>query len=109
MAYTASPSAYHFDVQGHKFHIDVWTDFDELDLHLRRLDSNTSQWEYVTSYVVSESDISGGLAAALAQFNAKLETIFPKATTVLTPEQELRKLVREGITYNAATGDLEIK
>lgn len=109
MAYTASQDAFHFEVQGIKFHVDVWTDFDELDVHLRRFDATASKWEYVTSYVVSESNIRGGLAAAVEVFNKALEGLFPKDTTALTPEQELRKLVREGLNYNATTGQLEVK
>ena len=110
MAYTASPSAFHFEVQGTKFHVDVWTDFQELDVHLRRLDATANKWEYVTSHVIrDESDLRGGLVAAVEVFNKKLGELFPKADTALTPEQELRKLVRDGLNYNTATGQLEVK
>lgn len=110
MSYTASPSAFHFEVQGTKFHVDVWTDFDELDVHLRRFDATANKWEYVTSHVVfDESNIRGGLVAAVEVFNRKLEEIFPKVDTSLTPEQELRALVREGLNYNETTGKLEVK
>ena len=109
MAYTASPSAFHFEVQGNKFHIDVWTDFDELDVHLRRLDPTTSKWEYVTSHVIfDESNISGGLASAVEVFNKKLGELFPKATASLTPEQELRALVRNNLSFNANTNKIEV-
>mgnify|MGYP000598548618 CR=1 FL=1 len=110
MAYTASPSAFHFEVQGNKFHVDVWSDFDELDVHLRRLDPATSKWEYVTSHVIfNESDLRGGLMAAVESFNQALEGLFPKAETALTPEQELRAMVRDGLNYNASTNKLEVK
>ena len=108
MAYTASPSAFHFEVQGNKFHIDVWTDFDELDVHLRQLDTSTSQWKYVTSYVVPDNNISGGLASAVEVFNKKLGELFPKATASLTPEQELRALVRNNLSFNANTNKIEV-
>lgn len=109
MAYTASASAFHFECEGHKFHIDVWTDFDELDVHLRQLDTSTSQWKYVTSYVVPDNNISGGLATAVEVFNKKLGELFPKADTSLTPEQELRALVRDNLVFNSTTNELEIK
>lgn len=110
MAYTASPSAFHFMIDNHKFHVDVWTDFDELDVHLRRLDPATSKWEYVTSHVIrDESDVRGGLMAAVEIFNKTLEGLFPKAETALTPEQELRALVRDGLNFDASTNKLEVK
>jgi hypothetical protein len=110
MAYTASATAFHFEHQGSKFHVDVWTDFDELDVHLRRLDTLANKWEYVTSYVVPDNDVDGGFRAAISVFNKKLEELFPpKATSASTPEEQLRLLVRDGLTFNATTGQLEVK
>lgn len=110
MAYTASQDAFHFTVNGIKFHVDVWTDvqFPELDVQLRRLDPAANKWEYIISHVVPDNDIRGGFLVAVEIFNRKLGEIFPKADAALTPEQELRKLVREGLTFNSSTNELEM-